>query len=113
MINKKLVATMSLVALLILPIMASAAPVVIPPQPVGGFSIEVIVGKILGIMWQLFVAAFFIFLFIAAFYFLTAQGEPEGIAKARQALIWAVASLVIAIVSFSIPAIIVALFTAS
>lgn len=108
MINKKLVATLSLAALLALPIIASA--VIIPNPPGGNLTIQTTVDLILGFMWKVFVAAFFIFLFISAFFFLSAQGEPEGIAKARQALIWAVAALVVAIVTFSIPAIILFLF---
>ncbi|OGZ66429.1 MAG: hypothetical protein A3C50_02480 [Candidatus Staskawiczbacteria bacterium RIFCSPHIGHO2_02_FULL_43_16] len=108
MINKKLVTSVSLAALLVLPLIVSA--VVIPAAPGGNLTVVTALDLVLGFMWIIFVAAFFIFLFIASFFFLSAQGEPEGIAKARQALIWAVVSLVIAIVSFSIPKIITTLF---
>ena len=107
--NKKLIASLSLTALLALPILASA--VVVPGTPAGGLTtIPQLIDPVLNIMWQIFIFIFFVMLLVAAFMFLTAQGEPEGVKKARDMLIWSAVAFAVAILAFSIPRILAALF---
>jgi hypothetical protein len=103
--NKKLIISFALTALIVLPVTAMA--VTIPAAPGGTLTdFATIATNILGLMWKVFIVLFFIILFVAAFLFLTAQGDPGKLTTARQALIWAAVSLAIAVITFSLPTII-------
>jgi NAD/NADP transhydrogenase beta subunit len=51
-------------------------------------------------------AAAIVMFIIAAFLFITSNGDPGKVGAARQSIIWAVIGLAVAIVAFSLPYII-------
>lgn len=102
--NKKLIASSVLTALLSLPIVSLAYQT--PPQPGTGFNFDQIIQGIINILWPLLAAASVIVFIIAAFLFVTSQGDPTKVQAARQAAIWGVVGFIAAIISFSIPTII-------
>ncbi|MDO8530087.1 MAG: hypothetical protein Q7S10_01645 [bacterium] len=107
--NKKIITSLTSAALFALPLMALA--VQIPAAPQGTLtSVTELINPILDLMWQVFIALAFIMVFIAAFLFITANGDPGKLASARQALIWSAVAVGIGIAAFSIPIIIASLF---
>ncbi|MBI2054363.1 MAG: hypothetical protein HYT36_03455 [Candidatus Staskawiczbacteria bacterium] len=52
--------------------------------------------------WIVFMVFAVVFFLLAGIMFLTAQGDPEKISRARSAMIWGVAGVVVGIVSGSI-----------
>ncbi|MBI2641971.1 MAG: hypothetical protein HYW96_00120 [Candidatus Wildermuthbacteria bacterium] len=54
-------------------------------------------------VFAIFVAVSIIFIVMGAFEFVTAQGDPAKITKARQSLIYAVIGIAIALMAFAIP----------
>lgn len=101
--NKKLIALSASALSLALPMIALAADFVPPPQPAQvAFSLNTIVGIILGIFW-LIIAAFVIISFIlAGVIFITAQGDPTKIATARTAVIYGAVGILVILLSYSI-----------
>lgn len=61
---------------------------------------------VLGIMWKVFVGIAIVFFVLAGIMFLTAMGEPAKITQAKQFVIWGVVGVVVAILAYSIVAII-------
>jgi len=60
--------------------------------------------NVLDIVWKIF-AGLAVMLFIASgFMFLSAQGKPDGIERAKQAVVWGVVGVIVAIIAFSIVA---------
>ena len=55
--------------------------------------------KIVRYTYTIFFIAAIIFIIIAAFNFLTAQGDPEKIKSARAQILWAVVAIAIALIS--------------
>lgn len=86
---------------LVLPMLLSAGMVfAAPPKNIGGF---------VDLMWNIvhWIFAFFlifaaIYIIIAAFTYLTAQGDPEKIRTAKMQLIYAIIAIVIAALSEAI-----------
>lgn len=97
--NKTKLALSSAVALL-LPFVAFAYP------SLNGFTICSLVAGIENVIWIVFGAIAVIMFVVAGILFLTAGGDPEKIQKARSALIWGVAGVVVGIIAFSILAIV-------
>lgn len=97
--NKIKIALISL-STLFLPIVAFAQP----PVTIG--SLQGLVNVIENFIWIIFGAIAVVMFVIAGIYFLTAGGEPEKIQKARSAFIWGVAGVVVAIIAYSIIAIV-------
>ena len=58
---------------------------------------------IFSILWPLFAGFSVIMFIVAAFMFLTANGEPGKILLARNAMIWASVGVGVGLLSFSIP----------
>ena len=54
-------------------------------------------------VFAIFVAVSIVFIVMGAFEFVTAQGDPAKITKARQSLIFAVIGIAIALMAFAIP----------
>lgn len=90
-----------------------AAPITIyainydPPgvvDPTNG--IQNIMNGIISFLWQFFVGLAVIMFIIAGILFLTSNGAPDKITQARNAFIWGVVGVIVAIVAFSIVAII-------
>lgn len=62
------------------------------------------------ILWPLAIGLTVIMLIFAGFLFLTANGDPTKITKAKQAVIWSVIGFVVSIIAYSVPGIIAKLF---
>ncbi|MCX6720219.1 MAG: hypothetical protein NTW11_00150 [Candidatus Staskawiczbacteria bacterium] len=73
-------------------------------QGASGFS--AIFGKVLGLLWPIVGGLAAIMIVVSGIIFITANGDPEKIQTARTALIWAIIGIVVAILAWSIPAII-------
>lgn len=100
--NKKLIISSSLAALMVLPALTLAFNPGPVPNPVPGLNVNQIIDVIFSILWPIAVAFFIIMFIIAGFLFATAQGDPEGIKKARQSVIWGLVGVLIALIAFSI-----------
>jgi len=102
--NKKILLTI-LLCVLALPCvtMAWVAPT---SSPSSSLSISELVTDILDLMWVIVSAIAVIMFVVAGILFLTASGKPEQLTTARNALIWGVVGIVVAIVGFSIVTII-------
>ena len=105
-INKKLIISSAVTVLLALPSLILAFDAGAPPNEIPSLSVNGIIEVIFSIIWPIAVAFFIIMFLLAAFMFATAQGDPEGIKKARSAVIWGVVGVVVALIAFSIPAIV-------
>jgi len=112
---KKKILFLILLGILVLPIAVSAANTVnmgeVSTQGDFGrqeatFSLTSILGFILNALWIIFTAIAVIMFVIAGILFLTASGAPEKLTQARSALIWGVVGIVVAIIAYSIIAII-------
>ncbi len=57
------------------------------------------------IVWPVFVGLSVIMFIYSGFMFLTANGDPNKITQAKQALIWAIIGIGLGILAYSIPAI--------
>ena len=101
--NKKLIAISSLALLLALPVVSMAIPNPTTPNTLPNFSVIGLINTILNFIWPIFIGFAVIMFIIAGFYFISAQGEPEGVGKARQFLIWGVVGIAVGVVAFTIP----------
>lgn len=75
------------------------------------FSITDLVPSIEGAIWIIFGTLTVVFFVIAGILFLTAQGAPEKLKIARSAFIWGVVGVIVAIVAYSIIAIVSSMLT--
>jgi len=100
--NKKLAILAPSLMMLALPLSAFAA-VIVPGIPgqissfAGSFQV------LFTVVWQLFAVGAIIMFLIAGFLFLTAEGDPSKLAKARGAVLWGVVGIAVGILAFSIP----------
>lgn len=93
--NKKLGVLFSSAILLIIPIMVLAAPD--PLTWING-----ILGRFLDIiLWPLLIGVSLIMLVYAGLMFVIAHGDPSKITSARNAVIWAVVGIAVAILGYS------------
>lgn len=77
------------------------------PQPGGGpGTLEGIGQKIANAAWVIFTIVAVVMFVIAGILFLTAMGNPEKIVQARNAFLWGVVGVVVAVIAFSITTII-------
>ncbi len=101
--NKKNILASVSVAVLTLPVAVMAQ---LEPVGQGGLgtatTLQGLVHLIEKAMGLIFGAIAVIMFLTAGILFLTAQGQPEKIATARQAFIWGVAGVVVGLISFSI-----------
>ncbi|OGZ66430.1 MAG: hypothetical protein A3C50_02475 [Candidatus Staskawiczbacteria bacterium RIFCSPHIGHO2_02_FULL_43_16] len=65
-----------------------------------------VINATLNLIWILLVIFAIIMFIVAGFQFLSARGEPEGIKKAQQSVLWGAVGMVVAIIAFSLPKII-------
>lgn len=102
MINKKFIAAASTIALALPSVLLAfnAGPI---PNAVPGLNISTLVDILFAILWPVFVAFAIVMFIIAAFYFFTAQGDPESVKVARNFVIFGAVGVVVALVAFSIP----------
>lgn len=97
--NKRLLFIYSSVVLLATPLVIFALPAANP------FAIDNFLLAILNLMWAVFATFAVISFIIAGIIFLSAQGEPGKVNQARQAVIWGVVGVGVALLSASIPGI--------
>ncbi len=107
---KKLFSILAVLAIVAFPALAGAqyTPPGVPaePAPITGASAGTVYGILNQVITILFYALMFfaiIFILIAAFRYLTAQGDSETVDKAKSALLYAVIAIVIAVLARSIP----------
>lgn len=103
MINKKLAAVVATSVLLAMPLVSMAIPNPNTPTTLANFSIIGLVNTILNLIWPIFIGFAVIMFIIAGFYFISAQGEPDGVAKARSFLIWGTVGVAVGVIAFTIP----------
>jgi len=65
-------------------------------------SLELALGKIRSGVWQIFAALAVIMFVIAGIEFLTAQGDPEKLQKARSFFLWGVMGVAVAVIGYSV-----------
>jgi len=102
--NKKLILPL-LAILLILPSVVLGQFPVMPPLTSGVnlFSLIVVISTIiLNATWMISVTFVIIMFVIAGFKFLTAQGDPNKVGEARNAVIWGIGGVIVVILAYSI-----------
>ncbi len=79
-----------------------------PPQARIGSVDDIlrIVDRIINILGGLFFAAAVIYIFFAAYLYLTAAGDPEKLTKAKNQLIYAIIGIAVGLVAFSVTTIV-------
>ena len=102
--NKKLIVFSTLTTLLALPLVVLGQ---VPNQPgVINQPITTVVvnifSAVINIIWVIAVAAVIIAFVIAGFKFLTAQGDPGEVAKARQAVIFGLVGALVIVLAWSV-----------
>lgn len=102
--TQKIVLSLITISTLALPIMTLAEGT--NPTNVNITDITSLVGKIENFIWIVFGGIAVICFVIAGILFLTAQGAPEKVQTARSTFMWGIAGVVVAIVAYSIIAII-------
>ena len=101
--NKKLIAS-SATILLALPAVLLAFDPIAKPVVIGSF--YGIFDAIFNVLWPTFLAYSVIMFVVAGIQFLSAQGEPAGVARARQSVIYGTIGVGVALLSSSIAPII-------
>lgn len=61
-----------------------------------------ILNQIVGWVYRIFFVVAALFIIIAAFYYLTAQGNPEKVGEAKNMIIYAVVAIVVALIAVGI-----------
>jgi len=93
---KKIILTLALVSLAIAPIAVFAQPSTTIS------SIDNLIDSVKTMAWTVFGGLAVIMFVVAGIMFLTAQGDPEKVKSARNAFIWGVVGVVVAIMAYSI-----------
>lgn len=99
---QKIITSLAILGILVMPVAALEADVWSTPAIGGIPNIPTFVGKVLTVIWQIFVGLSIIMILVAGILFLTAQGDPGKLTTARQALIWGVIGILVGILAFSI-----------
>ncbi len=97
--NKGNLAKIIIAGALLLPIAALAVDAGTPPA--GGLNISGLYNAIKIAAWSVFAIVALVMFVIAGSLFLTAAGSPEKIQQARQAFLWGIAGVVVAIIAYS------------
>ena len=101
--NKKLIAASVLTFLLATPVVMLAFNPGPQPNTVTGLSIGDLIDIVFSILWPIAIAFFIVMFVLAGFQFLTARGNPEQVAQARQFVIWGLVGVAVALLAWSIP----------
>jgi len=72
----------------------------------GNIGFDTILTSIKSAIWQIFAVFVVVMFVIAGIAFMTAQGDPEKLKTARSAFIWGVVGIAVAIIGYSIVAIV-------
>lgn len=109
--NKKLLISSVSAALSVLPIAALAIQIQQGEPPIQTSSLNFLITGILQVLFPVFLGLAAIMFVIAAYLYLTAQGDPDKLKTARDVVIWSVVALILGLVSLSIGPVAVQLFT--
>lgn len=107
--NKKILfSAISLSVLMLLPVAVFSAPFDAGVRPVVNVGandqiLTTIVTRIISLIWEAFIAFAIIMFIVAGFQFLAAQGEPDGVGKAKKSVLWGVIGLIVGILAFLLP----------
>ncbi len=104
--NKKIIAFSATVALLALPLVGFAFTPGSQPNAVPALSVNDLIDVIFTIIWPVTVAFAIIMFLMAAFMFFSSQGDPEKVTMARNATVWGIVGMTVALIAFSIPSIV-------
>jgi len=102
---KKIALSLATIGMAVLPIIALAQVGGSAPSSFA-VSLEALGQLIVNQIWVVFTVIAIICFVIAGILFLTSGGDPEKIVKARSALIWGVAGIVVGILAYTIIAVI-------
>ena len=100
--NKKLIIA-SVVTALMLPVAAFALQTIPQPTVNPALTLGGLIDTIFNFIWPIIAVIIVIFLILAAFNFITANGDADKVADGKNALIWASVGIVVLLISFSIP----------
>ena len=100
--NKKIIASSVLTALMVLPSLALAFTPGNIPSSTSSLNINGLIDVVLNILWPIAVAFFIVMFVLAGFLFATAQGEPDKLGQARSAVIYGLVGVVVAVLAFSV-----------
>ena len=100
--NKKIVFSSALSVLLALPAVILAFTPGNVPNAATSLDVLTVIDLIFSILWPITVAFFIIMFVLAAFLFATAQGDAEKVKNARNAVIWGIVGVFVALIAFSI-----------
>jgi len=103
---KKILSSLLLLTVLIMPALALAADPNIGDRPPEVSDLSALITAILNVMWVVFVVIAVVMFVVAGILFVSSQGSPEKVATARQSFIWGIVGVVVAIIAFSIIAIV-------
>lgn len=107
--NKKLIRAIAVSAVLLLPLLTSAATIYSIPS--GSFtSVSSIVTAILNFVWPIAAGIAVILFIYGGILLMTSTGDPTKVASARNVILYAVIGLVVALLAFSFPAIWASIF---
>lgn len=99
---KKIALTFIALAAVALPVLASAQIANLGDRPSISLNLTGLGNKIANAAWVIFTIIAVVMFVIAGIMFLTAAGNADKIAQARQAFLWGVAGIVVAIIAFTI-----------
>lgn len=106
MYRKKIASAIAVGVALVTPLIGLAQTPVTPTGPTSVREVVALFAKALGVIQVVFFIVAAIFIIIAAFKYLTAQGDPEKAGEARQMLIYAIIAIAVALLTFVIDEII-------
>src|SRR3989344_8247281 len=98
--NKKIIFSSALSVLLSLPVVILAFTPGPVPNAVTSIDILDIIDIIFSILWPITVA-FFIIMFVLASYLFATARDPEKVKQARNAVIWGIVGVFVALIAFS------------
>jgi len=104
---KKLLVTFLVLVMLIVPILALGQQVPVTAPTV---TIEETVTRVINIIWFIIITIVALLIMLAAFNFLMAAGDPEGLTRAKNFLLYAVVGLVVGFAARGIGALLVGQF---
>ena len=103
---KKILSSLLLLTVLAMPVLALAADPSVGDRPPEISDLSALITAILNVMWVVFVVIAVVMFVVSGILFVTSQGSPEKVQQARQSFIWGIAGVVVAIIAFSIIAIV-------
>ncbi|MBM3206647.1 MAG: hypothetical protein FJZ43_03435 [Candidatus Staskawiczbacteria bacterium] len=101
--NKKLIIASTITTLLALPLTMLAFSAGNQPTQQTNLDINALIQIVLDIIWPVAIAFFIVMFIIAGFQFASARGNPEGVASARNFVIFGVVGVAVAVLAFSLP----------